>query len=224
MIKACIFDLDGTLLDTLESIRFYLNKTLAIYGIRPITKEETKVFVGEGALNLTKRAMKAGGIDVQTIEGMSLSHRICEEYSTDYDSDPYYLTVPYPGIIEAISALKGYGIKLAVISNKPDPTVKQLIKNNFPDMFDIVEGAKPGIALKPDPVSVLRICEKLNVAPSDTVYFGDTATDMKTAKNYGAGLTVGVLWGFREREELLKNGADVLIENADRILTISGCV
>ncbi len=218
MIKACIFDLDGTLLDTIESIRYYLNKTLAVYGIAPITREQTKVFVGEGALNLTKRALRADGVDTDSLEGMSLSHRICEEYSNEYDKNPFYLTEPYHGITEAVSLLKDRGIKLAVISNKPDSTVKQLVKNKFPDIFDIVEGAMPERPLKPDPTSVLSICERLSVLPCETVYFGDTATDMKTAKNYGAKIAAGVLWGFREREELLSAGADILLSSADEII------
>ncbi len=219
MIRACIFDLDGTLLNTVESIRYYLNSTLERYGIPPITEEQTKVFVGEGALNLTKRAMRAGGVDTESLEGLSLSHRICEEYSDIYDKNPYYLTEPYGGITDAVLALKAKGIKLAVISNKPDPTVKQLVKNNFPEVFDIVEGAMKERPLKPDPSAVLSICDRLGAIPSETAYFGDTATDMKTAKNYGAKLAVGVLWGFRKKEELISAGADMLLTSPDEILS-----
>ncbi len=220
MIKSCIFDLDGTLLNTVESIRYFLNLTLEKYGINPISHEQTKLFVGEGALNLTKRSMRAGAIDTDTLEGMSLSHKICKEYSEIYDKNPYYLTAPYQGIPDAISELKSRGIKLAVISNKPEQTVKQLIENHFPNTFEIVEGAIPNRKLKPDPVSVLSICERLGVSPSETLYFGDTATDMKTARNYGAYLAVGVLWGFRTKDELLKNGADRVISSANEIISL----
>lgn len=220
MIKACIFDLDGTLLDTLKSIRFFLNKTLDEFGIPNISEEQTKVFVGDGALKLVRRAMRAGGIDTESLEGKSESYTIYEKFSRDYNENPYYLTQPYEGIPEAVSALRSRGIKLAIISNKPKPTVVQLVERHFPGTFDIVEGAVANVPLKPDPTALFSICTSLGVAPDETAYFGDTSTDMKTAKNYGAGISVGVLWGFRGEEELRSNGADITVASPSEITEI----
>ena len=211
MTELCIFDLDGTLLDTVESIRYNLNTVLSRYGIEGITKEETKVFVGNGARKLVYRSLVSRGIDTGSEEGEMLCDRITKKYNALYDSDPFYLTEPYCGIKDAIKELYLRGIKLAVLSNKPDPTVKQLIAKHFGGVFDIVLGATDKMKLKPDPESALYICESLGVSPENTAYFGDTGTDMRTAKNYGAGKTVGVLWGFRGKDELLENGADTVI-------------
>ena len=220
MIKACIFDLDGTLLDTVKSLQYFLNRALSKNAIPQITEEQTKFFVGEGALTLTRRAMNAGGVDTESLEGKMESIRICEEFMKDYNSDPYYLTSPYEGISDAVKALADSGMKLAVISNKPDFTTKTLIEKNFGGIFEIVEGAKATVPLKPDPTAPLDICARLGVLPEETAYFGDTATDMKTAKNYGAGVIVGVSWGFRDRDELISNGADKVIDHPSEIV---GC-
>ena len=220
MIKGCLFDLDGTLLDTLTTIRYYLNKTLSEYEIRNITEEETKIFVGKGAKNLVETAMKAGGIDLTKEENKKLSEKICDEYTKEYDKNPAYLTSPYTYIPELVKELKKQDLKLAVISNKPDFTVKQLVELNFPKTFDIVEGGSEKHPLKPDPEWPLAICEQLSLSPSEVMYIGDTSTDMKTAKNFGAGVAVGVLWGFRGKDELVSNGADVIVESPLEILNL----
>ena len=217
MIKACLFDLDGTLLDTLDSIKYYLNAALARHGVPEVSREQTRIFVGGGAKNLVFLAAHAGGVDTSTEEGEKLISLIHREYVLDYDSDAAYLTEAYEGIPKAIAALRALGVKLAVISNKPDSTVGMLVEKIFGDTFDIVEGAKEGVPLKPNPESSLSICERLGVLPSETLYFGDTATDMITAKRYGAYRACGVLWGFRDRDELVENGADELLSHPSQI-------
>jgi phosphoglycolate phosphatase len=142
------------------------------------------------------------------------------EYVESYDRSPFYLTTPYDRIPELVSALRQRGIRLAVISNKPDPTVKQLIQDSFGDAFDIVEGAREGVALKPDPEAPLSICERLGVLPSETAYVGDTGTDMKTGKAYGACLNIGVSWGFRGVPELIECGATHIVSSPDEILSL----
>ena len=214
MIKACIFDLDGTLLDTVESIRFFMNKVLSENGIRNISTAETKVFVGEGVKVLAERSLKAAGL-----VSAELAEKIAAQFTEVYNSDPYYLTEPYPGIPEAIAELKGRGLKLAVLSNKPDSAVQPLIKRYFGDSFDFVLGAGR-FPRKPDPTSALYVCEYLGVEPSETAYFGDTSTDMLTANAYGAARAVGVSWGFREREELFENGAHTVIDDASSIPSV----
>lgn len=211
MIKACLFDLDGTLLDTLRSLRYHINKNIEDYGIREISEAETKLFVGAGAKNLISRVLGSRGYDINTVETQKLRDRILEKFLKEYDQDPLYLTEPYSGISDAVFELGELGLKLAVISNKPDVTTKALVRKFFPDQFVIVEGASDRFALKPSCEWPLDICKRLEVLPNEVMYVGDTSTDMQTAKNFGAELTVGVLWGFRNKEELDENGADVTV-------------
>ena len=214
MIKACIFDLDGTLLNTLISIEVRLCEVLREYGVRCVTREETRSFVGDGARELVKRALDADDGFFYTEEKLN---EITKVYIDSYNSNPYDLTVPYDGIKEALVSLRKKGIRLAVLSNKPDATVKQLCEKFFPDTFDIVFGARAGVALKPATDGIGDILEILGVRPSETAYFGDTAVDVKTAINYGAGLNVGVLWGFRDADELTAAGAAVLLREPSEI-------
>ena len=220
MIKGCLFDLDGTLLDTLATIRYYINNTLRKYGIRAISEDETKVFVGNGARKLVDTALASRGIDLSAEENRKLAEKITKEYTETYDTDPAYLTKPYSKIPELIEELKKKNLRLAVISNKPNATVKRLIELNFPGVFDIVEGGSDKYPLKPNPIWPLDICERLSISPSEVMYIGDTSTDMKTAKNFGATVAVGVLWGFRGEEELIENGADVIVRSPSEILKI----
>ncbi|MBQ9070973.1 MAG: HAD family hydrolase [Clostridia bacterium] len=220
MIKGCLFDLDGTLLDTLTSIRYYLNYVLKKHGQKEVTVEETKLFVGKGARNLVERALTAGGVSVSSDSGRELLGKIHREYVDVYDEKPEYLTSPYESISEAVDFLYERGIKLAVISNKPDKMVKKLVELNFPNRFDIVEGASEKYPLKPLSEWPLSICERLSLSPDEVLYFGDTSTDMQTAKNFGAALAVGVLWGFRDEEELLENGADVILSHPSEIIKL----
>ena len=218
MIKACLFDLDGTLLNTLESIRHYINKNLAMRGIGGLTLDETRVFVGTGAMKLCENALRSKGVDLMSEEGITLRGEIYDSYVREYNDNPCYLTEAYLGIAETVAKLKEKQIKLAVISNKPDATVKQLVAEYFSGEFEIIEGASEKFPLKPDPLWPSSICERLGVDPAEVMYLGDTSTDMQTARAFGAGLAVGVSWGFREREELVSHGADVVIDHPSEIL------
>ena len=213
-IKACIFDLDGTLLDTLADIRYYLNEMLAKYSLPTVSEQKTKIFVGKGASNLVCRAVADAGIDVECDEGRALCEKICREFVALYDSNPNYLTVPYAGICENLLKLRASGKRLCVLSNKPDSMVRKLVEIHFGDIFEIVRGATADVPLKPDPAAALAICRELGVLPSETAYFGDTSTDIKTGINYGAGKIVGVAWGFREPRELEEAGAHEVIYTA----------
>ena len=220
MIKACLFDLDGTLLNTLNSIRYFLNKTISKRGIREIDEAETKAFVGCGARRLVENVFKSRGLDLEKNDVFELSRQIHDEYVEAYDSEPLYLTEPYEEIPEVVEALILREMKLAVISNKPDPTVKQLVDFFFGDRFSIVEGGSADMPLKPDKTWPLDICKRLGVKPSEVAYIGDTSTDMQTAKNFGAGVAVGVLWGFRDERELKENGADVIISKPSELTLV----
>lgn len=212
-IKACIFDLDGTLLNTLESIKYYLNKTLSLYGFKTVSSEETKEFVGKGARNLITSALLAAGFSFDSEEAKKSFEEIYLHYVRSYDREPFYLTEPYEGIKDIIAFLKDRGIKIAIVSNKPDETVRQLALMNFGDVFDEVRGGRENVPLKPNPTVLYDVCKCMGVLPSQTAYFGDMGIDMQTAKNYGAALAVGVLWGFRGQEELLRSGADLVVRS-----------
>lgn len=220
MIKACLFDLDGTLLDTLKSLRYYVNRHISKKGIREISEAETKIFVGRGAKNLISSVLESRGYDLSNEKNSLLRDCILRDFLEEYNREPLYLTEPYDGICDVIKELHKSEIKLAVISNKPDTTTKQLIKKFFPGKFLIIEGASESFALKPDKVWPLDICKRLCVSPGEVMYVGDTSTDMKTAKNFGAALSVGVLWGFRDKKELMESGADVTISHPKELLKL----
>lgn len=217
-IKAVIFDLDGTLLNTLNSINHFLCKTLGEYGFGEVTLEQTKYFVGEGAVRLVVRALEHQGYDVSKNEKKLKD--ITARYVSDYNNNPKHLTTPYKGIPKLISELLKRGYKLGVVSNKPDPTVKSLVKDFFGDSFGFVLGGREGIKLKPSADMPLMACHELSVLPSEVMYVGDTSTDMKTGKAFGAGITVGVSWGFRDSDELWANGAEEVVDEPCRILEL----
>ena len=217
MIKAVIFDLDGTLLNTATTITYYLNRTLTSGGISTITEDECKEFLGDGARMLIKRALgKSEVTDSQTVESM------LAKYNSMYDADSTYLTEPYEDIPLLIRELNSRGIKLAVLSNKPHPTTSKLVQSYFTDCFDSVCGGREGIPLKPNPDSVLCTLDALGVGADEVMFVGDTAVDVLTGKNMGAKMSVGVLWGFRSEAELLDAGADVLVSSPLQILNYLG--
>ncbi len=210
MTELCIFDLDGTLLNTLGGIRYFLNLTMERYGIAPLDEDTVRRFVGNGASRLVKRALVHNGIDTESEGGKRLFAEALREFVALYDSDPNYLTAVYDGIEELLSELKARGIKLAVLSNKPDSMVRPLVSLYFGNAFSYVAGAREGVPLKPAPDAALSICTELGTDADKTVYVGDSEVDIRMAKAYGAGASVGVLWGFRSREELVAEGADVI--------------
>lgn len=215
MIKCAVFDLDGTLLDTLTTIAYYCNKTLEALKLEPIEKEKYKYFVGEGARILIKRILEYRDFSVSEEK----LEEILENYLSSYNKNPEHLTAPYKGIPELLKSLKEKEITLAVLSNKPESSVLPLCEKFFPDgTFSIIKGQTDGVPRKPDPAALFDILKNLNAAPHECLYVGDTSTDMQTGKNAGA-KTVGVLWGFREKEELIKNGADLLADTPKEILS-----
>jgi phosphoglycolate phosphatase len=213
VIKCCIFDLDGTVLDTIETITHYVNVTLEKHGLEKISCDECKYFAGNGAKVLIRRTLASKGISDDGVY-----EAVYKDYMEAYDSEPLYLTKSFSGISEQLAELKHRGIKIAILSNKPDYPVKQNVKHFFDGLVDLAEGGKEGVRLKPSPDAAQAICDKLSVSADETAFIGDTSTDIETGKNLKAGLCVGVLWGFREREELLSAGADAIVSTPEEML------
>ena len=213
MIKLCIFDLDGTVLDTVTTIAYYGNLALSKNGIEPIDVEEYKYFAGNGAVNLIKRALRfRDALTDETFE------KVFADYNTAYNANTSYLTAPFEGIQETLDAIKAQGIKMAILSNKPHFATCGVINSQFGEgYFDCVYGQREDVPIKPDPTAVFGIIEECNVQPEECLYIGDTGTDMKTGKNAEL-YTVGVLWGFRGKDELLQGGADTIIEKPQQLL------
>lgn len=206
MKKAVIFDLDGTLANTIESLTYCGNRALRKYGFREFGDEDYKYFVGDGAATLIQRALaKAGDTEGEHFD------EVFAEYKRLFKVDCMYHVCPYDGIVELLQALKEKGVRIAVLSNKPHENTINVVETLFgKGMFDWIQGQKDGIPKKPDPAGVYQIEEGLGLAAEDFLYVGDTGVDMKTGTSAGL-FTVGVLWGFRKREELEENHADAII-------------
>lgn len=215
MYKACIFDLDGTLTDTLESLSYSVNATLKELGLGQITDEQCKAFVGNGARYLIEKSLQAAGDEklVYADEAMEVYRRIFKVNCT-------YHVAPYDGIVDMLHLLKSQGIKLAVLSNKPHLQTVDVVETFFgKEMFARVQGQQEGIPRKPDPAAALIIAEQFGVAPEECVYIGDSDVDMQTGNAAGME-TVGVTWGFRTKEVLIQNGAKHTIDRAEELITI----
>ena len=197
MYKVCIFDLDGTLTDTVESLTYSVNATLSELGLSQITEEQCKAFVGSGARKLIERSLKAAG-DPELLH----VEKAMEVYGRVFKENCTYHVAPYEGIVEMLDVLKVLGVRLAVLSNKPHLQTKDVVATFFgADIFTCVQGQQEGIPRKPDPAAVFMIAKELNVATEECRYIGDSDVDMQTGINAGV-RTIGVTWGFRTREEL----------------------
>lgn len=206
-----IFDLDGTLVNSLNSIAYFANRALNKFNLNSIPAEKYKMLVGNGAAVLVRRMLAEVGADE------SLFEKVHKEFHTSYDNDFMYLTEPYEGIIELLKELKKRGCKTAIVSNKPHSTAKKISDVLFGGLIDICYGKRDGYPVKPDPVSVNEIIEKLGVDKKDCVYCGDTIVDMQTGKNAGL-YTVGVLWGFRDADEIKSGEPQMIAAHPSEIL------
>lgn len=213
MKKAVIFDLDGTLSDSIHSIKYCADRAVAEFGFGPFTEQQYKYFVGDGAANLVRRALAAGGDE----EGIHFEEAFAR-YKEIFRENCMYQVVPYDGISELLAALKEKGVKIAVLSNKPHAETVNVIETLFgKNYFDVIQGQKENVAIKPSPEGVFQILEQLGLTVEEVLYLGDTSTDMKTGKSAGA-FTLGALWGFRERQELEENHADAIIAHPREVL------
>ena len=210
--KAICFDLDGTLLDTLADIGGCMNTTLEQFGFPVHSLERYKIFVGDGMENLARRALP---------EGQHTDARVTECVAgmrNQYGKRWKETTRPYEGVTEMLDALTARGIKLTVLSNKPDDFSKVIVKEFFGDWkFEAVFGARLNVPKKPDPAGAFEIAALLELPPEDFLYMGDTNTDMWTAKAAGM-YALGALWGFRPAQEMQDAGAMALLKHPSEVI------
>jgi phosphoglycolate phosphatase len=213
-MRAAIFDLDGTLLDTLTDLGTSMNRVLKRMDFpeHPITAYKT--FVGEGISVLARRALPQGKNDE------SLIGATVEAMSIEYTNRCMDATKPYPDIVPLLEALAKQEIKLAILSNKPHAMTKLLAAHYFPQTpFNCVIGARDGVPKKPHPLGALEIARHIEIDPDDFLFVGDSGIDMDTATFAGM-FPVGALWGFREKHELLTHGARKVIEHPLELLSV----
>ncbi len=208
MIKTVIFDLDGTLLNTLEDLKEATNFALSKYNYPTRTLKEVRCFVGNGVRKLIERAVPENCQNVE--ECLSV-------FKKNYSEIMYNHTAPYDGILKILSNLKSDGIKIGVVSNKFDSAVKELCKKYFADLIDIAIGQADDVPKKPAPDGVFKAMRELGADKLSTIYVGDSDVDVATAKNANLPC-IGVTWGFRDREYL--KGANFIIDNPNDINVI----
>lgn len=211
-IKAILFDLDGTLLNTLDDLADSGNQALAAFGLPPRPNDDYRLMVGAGARNLVLRAAaNASGLPQDRIPEQMVKEMLAV-FVQEYARNWAVKTLPYPGVRELLDKLSAAGLKLAVLSNKPDDFTQAIMAHFFrPDEFVAVAGKLPDWPIKPDPALALELCRQMGVEPGEMALVGDSGSDMETAVRAGM-LPVGVLWGFRDEAEMTGAGAVWLAE------------
>jgi phosphoglycolate phosphatase len=210
MYKAVIFDLDGTLLNTLEDLALASNYALEKLGFPTHEMSNFRYFVGSGRRQLIERMLPN---DKKTINNIDLAAVYFDEYYSSHKEDN---TSPYEGIIELLDKLIMKDIKIAVVSNKPHEFIEEVLKTYFGDRISIAIGHRKGYLEKPDPTTVNEVIKTLNLNKLEVLYVGDSDIDMLTANNAGID-SCGVLWGFRDYDELVENGAKFIVSNTDEL-------
>lgn len=216
MYKVCIFDLDGTIADTVESIAHVGNQTLRAFGLPEIPVKDYNFYAGDGADVQVKRMLAAvpGGDKVDYEE-------VRTQYRKWFAENPFYHVKPYDGILELLEGLKAQGIKIAVLSNKPHGAAVEVVHKIFGrDMFHKIQGQTSEIPRKPSPIGALAVAKEFGALPQECLYCGDTNTDMDTGKAAGM-FTIGVTWGFRPRTELEEHHADKIVDHPSEILELA---
>lgn len=212
MSRLYIFDLDGTIADTIEDLADSMNQALLSNGYKTHDITAYKRYVGNGMFNLAKRSLG-------NIEDVNIISRINSEFQMHYENRYLNKTKPYSGILEVFLYLKDNGFKTAVLSNKKDEFTKKICDKLFSGCFDYVAGQTEGIPKKPDPDPVNIIVKRLNAKKENTVLIGDSDIDIITSKNAGI-KSIGVTWGYRSKEDLVNAGAKILADNPNELLKI----
>ena len=209
--KAILFDMDGTVLDTLRDLNTAANRALEEFGFPPMSLEQTRRRVGNGSRRLLEQSVPEN-TPQETVD------RLLAWYLPYYNAHANDTTEPYPGIMELLAALKAAGCLLAVVSNKPDRTVKELSAIHFPGLLEIAVGENEagGIRRKPWPDTLLAAAGVLGVGPGDCLYVGDSEVDVLTSARAEMDCA-SVLWGFRSRTELMASGAKIFFESPEEL-------
>ena len=213
MIKACIFDLDGTVINTSESLRYSVSETMKSFGYQELSKEQTLKYVGNGGKNLIRRALAFNGNTNE--DDLEKAHAL---YKKIFRENCTRDNEAYEGMPDVLKCLKEKGMKMAVISNKSQNGSEACVSKVYGDgLFDKVYGERPGIPLKPDPSGIIALIDELRIKPEECLYIGDGDTDMQGGNAAGC-ITVGVTWGYRSREVLEENNADHIIDKPKELL------
>ena len=212
MYKVAIFDLDGTLLNTLKDLADACNFALRSHGFSEHQIDEYKYFLGNGVYKLVERALPMDKKDGETVD------KVLTEFKKYYEKHKSDFTKPYDGIEELLIALKETGIKTAVVSNKPHEFAVEIVERYFAKSFDIVFGKREGYLAKPDPTTVIETLNYFKCKKEEAVYIGDSDVDMFTGKNAGL-FSIGVAWGFRGARELSAAGANKIVYTSEELLS-----
>ncbi len=213
MIKVVIFDMDGTTVDTINSIAYFANQALKRFGLSEVPVEKFFTFVGDGPKKLFERLINFSGGD------LSKTDEILNSYLEEYNNNYLYLSKPYDGILKMLEELKKQGIKTAILSNKQDEAVKKISEELFGDLVQISIGSFENVPKKPAPDSLFNVMNSLGVSKEEVLFVGDTNVDIFTAKNASV-KSIGVLWGFRDEKELTDAGADYIVSDPEEILNV----
>lgn len=211
MIKAVIFDLDGTLVNSLQDLAVATNYALEKHGFNAYPLEDYKYLIGYGMAKLIEKAIPKDALTEETFES------VFKSFMDYYREHCLVYTRLYDGMGNAVKTLNEMGFKLAVVSNKADDITNVIVKECFGDIFMAVVGKREGIPVKPDPTLTLMIMEQIDVKPHECIFIGDSGMDCENAVNSGC-YPLGVLWGFRKKDELMAGGAKALISHPDEIV------
>ena len=210
--QTAVFDLDGTLLDTLEDLYLATNAALKRHSLPRRSRDEVRLFVGNGVEMLIRRAVPAG-TDEETILA------VLADFKTTYAAICEDHTKPYDGILDMLAALRERGIRVAVVSNKFDAATKKLCEKYFGDLVEVAIGERAGVRKKPAPDTVYEALKELGVTAEGAVYIGDSDVDIQTARNCGMEC-ISVTWGLRDEEFLIGNGAKALVDTPEKLLGV----